>query len=190
MYFIGLDLGLRVDYSAIAVVEKVMDAVAWSAPRYGGLRVRWLERVALGTPYGKVVDRVEEIAGHAEMGPECHLTVDATGVGAPVVEMIRRRRMECGVTAVTITGGMRAGGTSVDATVPRADLLGGLLVLLEKGELQIARGLAETPALVREMVSLRKDGKGEGHDDLVMAVALACWSAGKQRSGVGKARLL
>ncbi|MBI4908340.1 MAG: hypothetical protein HY820_32235 [Acidobacteria bacterium] len=163
--------------------------MAWMPARYVGLLVRWLERLALGTPYGKVVDRVERIVADEAIAGKCQLTVDATGVGAPVVEMIRRRRLECGVTAVTITGGAKVGGSGQDVTVPKADLLGGLLVLLEKGELQIARSLAETPRLVTELASMRRSG-GTEHDDLAMAVGLACWSAGRVRSIQGRNRLL
>ena len=32
MFYVGLDLGLRVDYSAIALVERVLQEVAWQEP--------------------------------------------------------------------------------------------------------------------------------------------------------------
>ena len=47
MYFIGLDLGQKRDFSAVAVVERAGV----------GLHVRHLERMALGTPYAAVVAR-------------------------------------------------------------------------------------------------------------------------------------
>jgi hypothetical protein len=40
--------------------------------------------------------------------------------------------------------------------------------------------------LVKELVSMRVKGNSEGeHDDLAMAVALACWSAGRPKNGYG-----
>jgi hypothetical protein len=62
--------------------------------------------------------------------------------------------------------------------VPKVDLLAGLQELLEKGELRISKTLAEAGTLVRASGRLRlgADGFGE-HDDLVIAVALACWGA-------------
>ena len=51
MFFVGLDLGQRHDPAAIAVAEKTTNHI----------RVRHLERIALGTPYPGVVERVREI---------------------------------------------------------------------------------------------------------------------------------
>jgi hypothetical protein len=69
--------------------------------------------------------------------------------------------------------------------------------------LRIAKGLRNTGALVRELLDVRAsygrgggggrlrlgaDGHGE-HDDLVIALALACWSAKRKKSGFGVRRL-
>jgi len=73
---------------------------------------------------------------------------------------------------------------------PKRDLIVGLQVLLQRGGLQIAGGIEQGEALVREMAEMRVKitanrheqygswREGE-HDDLVLAVALACWGAGK-----------
>src|SRR5580698_10126959 len=108
MYFVGLDLGQRQDYSAVAVVEREERRLAYLAPC---MRVRHLERMPLGTPYVEVVRRVGEIMRHPALGPWSRLVVDATGVGAPVVEMLRAARPVLRVTAVTITGGDKAQGS-------------------------------------------------------------------------------
>jgi hypothetical protein len=80
-------------------------------------------------------------------------------------------------------------------------LLTNLLVLLEAGELKIPRRLGEAGALVRELsaVEMRRrpgggmrigaDRAGE-HDDLVMAVALACWKAKQKENSFGPRRLV
>ena len=74
--------------------------------------------------------------------------------------------------------------------------MAGLQVLLEKDQLKIARGLRELGALMRELTDVRSttrssgrvrlgaDGCGE-HDDLVIALALACWRAKSQQIGFG-----
>jgi hypothetical protein len=79
-------------------------------------------------------------------------------------------------------------------------LLTNLLVLLEAGELRIPRKLREAGALVRELsavemrhrpggvVRMGADGAGE-HDDLVMAVALACWKGKRKENSFGTRRL-
>jgi hypothetical protein len=185
MFYMGLDLGKLRDFTAIAVVER--------APVTGILDVRFLERVALGTPYTRIVKRVEELTRHPDIAG-CHLTVDATGVGVPVVEALRGAALGSrGMTAVTITGGEKARSVSYGVgehwNVPRTDLLGGVQVLLERGELRIAKSMREAGSLVRELLSMRRPGAeaaagaGAGHDDLVLAVSLACWQA--RRPGVG-----
>ncbi len=189
MYFIGLDLGQRRDYSAVAVVEKT-----------DCLHVRHLERLALGTPYAAVVARVSEMAWHRELRGNVRVVVDATGVGAPVVEMMRSGRVGCRVTAVTITGGEQEHGRGEDWHVPKKDLLSGVRVLLEEGQLKIQRELEEAATLVRELTEIRvryaagggmqmgAEGAGQ-HDDLAVAVALACWRARRREIGWGTRRL-
>ena len=112
MFYLGLDLGQRHDPTAIAVVEKIGRALAAVQ-----LRVRHLERVPLGTPYPGVVERVREITRHGELAGRCALAVDGTGVGAPVVDMLRAARLGCEISAVTITGGERQhqNGSAVEA---------------------------------------------------------------------------
>ena len=81
MFYVGLDLGQRHDPTAIAVMEKTTSH----------MRVRHLERVPLGTPYPGVVERVREIVWNGQLVRNCALAVDGTGVGAPVVDMLRGR---------------------------------------------------------------------------------------------------
>jgi hypothetical protein len=186
MYFMGLDLGQKRDYSAVAVVERIDHQRPFQGTSFERLVVRYAERMPLGTPYPRVVDRVRGIVRSGELAGNCALAVDATGVGAPVVDMLRAARLGCDLSAVTITGGDRATG----ASVPKRDLMGELLVLLEQGQLKIGN-LREGPRLVGELMDVREssgrigaDGAGE-HDDLVIALALACWRA-KRRGFCGE----
>ena len=206
MYTIGLDLGQRQDFSAIAVVERRETRYGWQAPAFHSAAVRRLERAPLGTPYPKVVDRVRAMAQHPELRGRCAVAVDATGVGAPVVDMLRAAGLGCEIVAVTITGGEQAhasaGGLGVSRwSVPKRDLIAGLDVLLERGELRIARKTAGTGQLVKELLDVRMTKKSRGrvrmgadgcgeHDDLVIAVALGCWQATRGRSGWGGVRLM
>jgi hypothetical protein len=200
MFFVGLDLGQKQDFSAVAVVEREERRLAFLAPALQSMRVRHLERLPLGTPYVNVVSRVSEIMRHPALIPRSSLVVDATGVGAPVVEMLRAARPPCRVTAVTITAGEKAHGRGEEWHVPKKDLMAGLQVLLEDGRLKIHRKLSESATLVRELTDIRlnpksgghaamgADGYGE-HDDLALAVALACWRARRIEIGYGTQRL-
>ncbi len=195
MFYVGMDLGQRHDPTAIAIVERLELAQAWQATAFHSLRVRHLERVALGTPYPGVVARVREIV--RKIGA-CVLVVDGTGVGAPVVDMLRAAGLGCEITAVTITGGEQQRNKGASAwSVPKRDLLALLQVLLERNELRLAKGLRELGPLVRELTDVRSttrangrvrlgaDGCGE-HDDLVIALALACWRARTPQIGHGR----
>ena len=179
--YLGLDLGRQRDHTAIAIVERVGEEI-W---------VRHLERVALGTPYPKVVERVAQIVGQLR---KCTVIVDATGVGEPVVDTLRRAGLGCEIIAVTITGGNRETRTGANYCVPKLDLIAGIQVALEQGILRVPRELSDAGALARELLSVRvrsgfggrglkagADGYGE-HDDLVIAVALACWRAGRRKN--------
>jgi len=191
-FYIGVDLGQRQDHTAIAVVE-----------RTEFLLVRHVERIALGTPYPLVVAHLREMVSRQELWRQCALVVDGTGLGGPVVEMLRGAGLGCEITAVTITGGdreHRIGGQQV--SVPKRDLIAGVQVALDNGDLRIARRLKELGPLVRELVDVRMtsgpgtgrvrigaDGCGE-HDYLVIALALACWRARRRENGERAQRLL
>src|SRR5437899_56723 len=110
-YYVGLDLGQKGDHTAIAVVEDWeqevggVDRVTYEVKKRRRLDVRHLERVPLGTPYPDIVERVCELVRVPELKGRCVVVVDSTGVGAPVVDLLRRAPLEAWLVAVTITGG-------------------------------------------------------------------------------------
>lgn len=199
-YTVGLDLG-QTDFTALAVVERVLvppgtmdvDTYADRMHRPGVGRpvqehhVRHLARWPVGTPYPEVVEQV----GHLMRRPPLHtdglLVIDRTGVGVAVMDMFTeawRTGRLAGVTrpvGVTITGGDH--GT--DFNVPKSDLMGAVQATLQAGSLRIAPGPL-VPVLQRELLQFRQKitpagrttydtprREGEGHGDLVMALALA-----------------
>ena len=192
MFYIGVDLGQSHDHTAIAIVEKenareVNQPLLYNAqaPRLPNLLVRRLERVPLGTRYPRIVEHIRNIAHEPLLAGRCTLVVDATGLGAPVVDMLRepgpRGEQCCEITAVTITGGdgiSRRG--HMHFGVPRRDLLAGVQLALEQGRLHIARNMPYAEALGRELCAMRAGRASTDHDDLVFAVSLACWRAGRK----------
>jgi hypothetical protein len=160
-------LGQARDYTAVAVVEHGRSA----------LRVRHVERVALGTSYVAVVERVARVAREALAS---RVVVDGTGVGAPVVDLLREALPAAVLVPVMITSGERARFVGGRWRVPKGVLIGGLRSLMESGELEIAATFREV--LGKELAGMRlKMGRGRermqgrGHDDLVLAVALGTW---------------
>src|SRR5690348_6435373 len=123
MKYLGLDLGQRHDPSAIAVVERIEVRRAYQNAVFHSLRLRYLQRVPLGTPYPRVVELVREIVSLPDLRDDCAIAVDATGVGAPVVDMLRAARLGCDIAPVNISSGdrqTRSGGTW---NVPKQDLI-------------------------------------------------------------------
>lgn len=205
MFTIGLDLGQRQDFSAIAVVQRRDERRAYTTSVFHSMALRLIERVPLGTPYPMVVERVREMVDNPALEGQCRVVVDATGVGAPVVDLLRAADLGCEICAVTITGGDKevANGSARGVTrwsVPKRDLISGVEMLLEKRELRIAKDMKDAGTLIRELMDMQQvtktngrvrmgaDGCGQ-HDDLVIALALACWKAQKVTSGYGTVRL-
>ena len=186
-WVIGLDIGQRRDYTAIAILESLdhvtgqRDPVTFDFIRRPELRLRHVERVHLGTPFAAVVDRVSTIV-HDPRLRDATLVADATGVGAPVIELLRAARLPCRLVPVQITGGHDESMDNTYYRVPKRDLVTGLQVLLDRWPLEIAAGSPAVNALVQELVEFKtKPSAGGGlrfegsRDDRTMALALAWW---------------
>jgi hypothetical protein len=202
MFYLGMDIGQRVDHTALVLVEKLEQMRPYGEPIFEALALRHAERLPLGVPYPMVVNYVKEVLDKPELRGQCALVVDSTGVGAPVVEMLTAARLGCEMTAVTITGGEKESQGQAGWNVPKQDLIAGVQMLLEAGQLWIAKGLPEVQALVKELMDVRAktresgrvrmgaDGSGQ-HDDLVIALSLACWKARRtsKKNSFGHQRL-
>ncbi len=202
-FIVGLDLGQSSDYTALAVLEVVPQFAMEQVERREGamtyrrqvrvekpahLHCRHLERYPLGTLYPAIVDQVAALLQTPQLrGAE--LVVDATGVGRPVVDMLREAGLK--LEAVTITGGISVTYSDRCWHVPKRDLVGAVQAPLHDKRLKFADGLPLVPTLVQEMLNFQvkisdaaHDSYGswrEGaHDDLILSVMLAAWWAAKR----------
>jgi hypothetical protein len=195
-WIVGVDLGQAKDYTAISALECIESLSVTPAnnrvfPRRPSktavqalYHLRHIERPKLGTTYPAIVDRVKEILAQPQLR-ECVLVVDATGVGAPVVDMMRVEGLH--PVPIYITGGNAVSRTKEGFHVPKRDLASTLQSLVQTERMKIANGLKEGPAFVREMLAFRVkiniatghdsyEALREGdHDDLVLSVAMPCW---------------
>jgi hypothetical protein len=116
------------------------------------------------------------------------LVVDHTGVGRGVVDLFRDKPGLTGLHAVTITSGVKTTRDNLDWHVPKKDLVGIVQVLIESGRLKVAPKLPEAQTLMTKLQNFQMKITTAGndtyeawrtgtHDDLVLAVALACWAA-------------
>jgi hypothetical protein len=134
-----------------------------------------------------VVERVRKIVRSKELDGDCILAVDATGVGNPVVDLMRRAGMGCEISAISITGPGRAVHVGNVWNVPKVDLWAALAVVLERGEIRIAQDMPCAGALVKELEELQLasgSARAGHHDDLAMALALAVWKAANHGFGL------
>src|SRR5713101_2531494 len=93
-FVLGLDLGQTRDYTAVAALDRERHEY----------EVPYLCRFPLGTPYTEIVRSVVRLA--RRLGDEFDaLVVDATGVGPPVVDLLRPHIDRRKLYGVTITGG-------------------------------------------------------------------------------------
>ena len=198
-FFVALDLGQVSDFSTIAVIERVelvgeWDPVVFAWKKHGVLRLRFLERIPLGTSYPDVVSRVSNVIRHLHLDGICDLVVDATGVGRPVVDLLQSRGLPCSLRPVIVTGGNAESYSNGFDHVPKKNLITEFQIALQQKSLQIAGGLQFGPALIAEMAEMRVKVTPSGHeqfgawregehDDLVFATALACWAAARSYPG-------
>lgn len=173
----GIDLGQASDFTAISVVQPARVAV--DKTEY---RVRWLERIPLGTSYPEQVAHIKQLLERDELAGRTEVIADATGVGRPVIDML----WAAGIDAmpITITGG---DASTADARhIPKVNLIACLQVMLQNKVLRFA-DVPERETLVRELSTFEVKVSAAGresynaregkHDDLVLSLALACYYA-------------
>jgi hypothetical protein len=200
-WVVSVDLGKTQDYTAISCTEVVRSATGKTKRRANGqiveeykaeYHVRHIERPPLRTTYHDICGRVVALLSRPELA-KAHLIVDATGIGAPVVEIFR----EAGLSPieVVITPGHDVKYTDVGYNVPKKDLAGVLQKLIPSGKLKVATGLEMGPVLEKELkafkakqsaknVSYESAREGD-HDDVVLSVAIACWYAENSQGRFG-----
>jgi len=185
---IGVDIGQRVDPTAIAVAEVEMRVV--NERPESVYRIRHLERLPLGTDYPAVAARIAAVAaGVARKAPLHRLYADCTGVGRPVVDMLpgalARQAVPVPVWAVTFTYGDRRTENrhAREVVLGKAWLVSRLQVLLQTGRILLPE-TAEARALAEELlvyeIRITENGndtygafKVGKHDDLVTALGLS-----------------
>lgn len=220
-FIIGVDLGQLQDYTAIAIVERVRPEGVTRRPahlsildgplaiaehsaeserlaRLDEYHVVHLERAPLGTPYPAVVDRLGDLIADMPDQSITQLVLDGTGVGRPVVDLVRERLADRfdksqsevveSVTEIVFTGGIDVTREWGRYLVPKRDLIGTLDVLLQSGRLKIAQELPLAPALTEELGNVKRQVTPAGrdsyvpwregvHDDLAYGLAVAVWWA-------------
>lgn len=190
--FFGLDLGQSKDFSALCVIEAISHKADHKLNEITELNCIHLQRWQLRTPYpvivADVVRKINSLDPSHSVDRKPVLAVDATGVGAPVVDLFKREQINADLVPIQIVGGANVSEENGVTRVPKRDLVSVIQVGLQNKTLKIASQLPDAETLIRELQNFTvkitdaaNDTYGawrEGtHDDLVLAVALAVWKA-------------
>lgn len=199
-YSFGIDLAQAEDYTTVALLDRepILDE-AGAPVRDGQQRALYryyclgLERYERNLSYPALVERIGatvrlpaiQARGRPRVG------VDSTGVGRAATDQLIAAKLPATLIPVTITAGMGVVPERWNQVGPmgykvaKTHLIGALLVALETERLKFAPGLKLVPALEAELRDFRVKitaaanqtygAKSGQHDDLVIAVALACW---------------
>jgi len=190
---VGVDLGQRVDPTAIVVAEGQRRDYALDRHGHGQLEggelhylVRVIERLPLGTSYPNVVGRLVEINRSLGVRDQ-RFWVDATGVGQPVIDLLDDAGLL--VVPVYLTATDRADRAGRDLRLGKALMVSRLQVLLQSARIHLPQ-TTEARALVDELLNyeirVSEDAHAQfgafktgTHDDLATALGLACWEEGQ-----------
>ena len=198
-YLLGVDLGKRQDYSAALTVQRKLqeqerdgipeswahqhEAIVASAIYH----VVDIRRWDIGTDYLEVVDDLRSALQFPKLLHRTALIVDATGVGAPVIELMERMKME--PTGVLMTGGTTS---SIDEEglyhVSKHSLITKLQLVFQSGRVKINPDLKLAETLKEELkrftTKITRSGNDayeafseKDHDDMVIALAIVIWHA-------------
>jgi hypothetical protein len=219
-YSVGVDLGQANDPTAVAVLEKTVappetamfspvgdspgDRLVEGSVLYD---LVYLKRPKLGTPYDTIARRVADLVceleprgAFGELG-QVTLSVDGTGVGRGVVDMLRTEFQRRGATseavpkvdfrAVSVTGSntslKRPESKGGYWSVPKKELVFPAVASFQQGKIRIAKGIRDRDALVNELRNYKRTTniatgnvsfepwRESDHDDLLFAVCLALW---------------
>ncbi|MGZ4846414.1 MAG: phage terminase large subunit family protein [Halobacteriota archaeon] len=188
-YYIGVDLGLKRDPSAVAIVQRL-----YAPSRSAHYFVQWLHRFPLRTPYTDIAAEVAHIDDQLKVkarikGKQCEITyaLDATGVGQGVTELVAQAMPNATIMRCYLTGGITP-ATDWDlreVRIPKGQMVSTLIALFDANRLHLSKRSKEIDAMVTELENFELHLTDEGkdtygakigkHDDLVCALGLACF---------------
>jgi hypothetical protein len=209
-YLVGLDIGQMQDYTAVALIERVQDTpkqptydmrynpssrqhtIVEAQPGPARYLVHHLQRFELRTPYPIIVERVQAMLQRPELGGKAELLLDVTGVGRGVLDMFHEAKLY--PLAISIHGGSNTTHQGREWHVPKKDLVYSLTALSQARPVRLALGerlpfAAEVKAEMQTFTARINPEtahesfaawREQSHDDLLLAMAMACWWGERQ----------
>jgi len=192
-YVVGVDIGQRVDPTALAVVETRHNAQA-----RGYYIVLFLRRLKLGLLYADVATQIARLdtklrkeASKNRLDAGVTYILDATGVGQGPSEQIAQAlnaQSYADVYRCYLTGGINpiADDETMQIKLPKTQMVSSLVAVFDSDRIELPARSKEFDAMVNELSSFEIRVSEEGrnsfgafkvgkHDDLVTALGLAVW---------------
>ncbi len=149
---------------------------------YPEIVVKWINRNQL--TYDKLIDDTILRLQKPQIFENCWHIVDATGVGLPTIDYMRRQGLN--PLGIWISSGASPKPTDYGYSVPKLELINALQLALTSGMVKFAKGLDAdmVKQLLHEFQTFkdkRAEGKGleawreKDHDDLVLSLAMNVW---------------
>jgi len=191
---IGVKVGQKHEPSAVCVAENSRRLVGTREEYH--FRVHFLERISAGSPFPAVADRVGEIVERCDQRSRepKRLFLDATGLGNPILALIRARVESASVLPVYFNHGDRRKADWKEVKLGKAFLVARLQMLLQTGRLHLPP-TQEAEALTAELldynIKIQPDANDHygvfsvgTRDELVTALGLAVQDDGAPKGGV------
>jgi hypothetical protein len=193
-FFIGLDIGLVTDFTALTVVHRVkqppsvnpLDADSDLADEelyelmYGSgyiYEVTDILRFPRGTKHPEIIREVQRLVDNPNLAVAttqgCYggaetpplVFVDMTGLGLPIVHAMQNATPPGHVIGVMITGGNEATQPSSDQwNIPKSQLIGKCQFALSDGRLKIRETSRLASVTTRELMAYRVSVSPSGHE--------------------------
>ena len=200
IFSVGVELGKPADGTAISFMELVgsPSSPADPSPDLTG-HVRYLKRFPPGTLFTEIARWLSDFLdsemqrqskektafGPRDVDVTFLLVIDQTAVGSSVVDMILKI-VKRPAWRVVISGSHSQGSSKGYNIVPKQELISLVQARLETKQLKFAAALPDTKLLADELINyqdqktnampLADTWREHPSDDLVFAVALACWA--------------
>jgi hypothetical protein len=196
-FILAVDVGQSRDYTAVVILrsyrvrEMVGDKMREDR-RHDLVHIERFREISYPDQVRRIAERYRELQQVAQRDyreATVRLIVDATGVGKPVLDLMREAGLR--PRGVIITGGDTSSRDGNISRVPKRELVTTLQVALQAKRLVIAEELPLAGLLLKELSGFRVKinlaghasfGNDVGswreadHDDLVLATALGVWT--------------
>lgn len=205
-FIVPIDIGQAADFTALGGLRRVAVPNGKTKELYsnGGVELTreyddtfqlgYAHRFPLHTPYPEVVDGLVQVCGR--IPGSYQVVADATGVGRPVVDMIRAAGLP--VIGVIITAGAGAAHQDKETgywKVPKRELVTRAQTYMQTGRLKISSKLKLADVIVKEMLAFKmkisttsgnvsfEAWREQAHDDLVLMLCMGVWWGHMSRTG-------